>query len=213
MTDPKSLRNPYGNTGFEREDLADNPVETFNRWWAEILQTDTIEPNAMALATSTPDGHPSLRMVLLKGYSQEGFEFYTNYHSRKGSELSQNPNVALLFFWEKLERQVRIEGRAEKLPHEKSLAYFQSRPRGSQLGAWVSPQSRVIADRQELEENYRKLEERFAGDELLPLPENWGGFLVRPNRFEFWQGRADRLHDRFVYRFENGRWIIERLAP
>jgi len=166
----------------------------------------------MTLATATPDGRPSVRVVLLKGFDERGFVFYTNYRGRKGRELEANPCCSLLFYWGELERQVRVEGRASQLPGEESDAYFKSRPRGSQLGAWASEQSRPISERNELEERLRELEAEYEGREV-PRPPFWGGYRVEPETFEFWQGRENRLHDRLLYRRSNGNWRITRLQP
>jgi pyridoxamine 5'-phosphate oxidase len=172
------------------------------------------DPNAMTLATCSPEGKPSARIVLLKDYSAAGFSFFTNYESRKGRELLANPNAALVLFWKELHRQVRIEGRVEKLDAEASASYFQSRPRGSQVGAWASPQSSVLPDRQTLVEQAEKTERQYEGLEKLPLPGFWGGYLLRPETVEFWQGQPNRLHDRIRYVLKkNGAWKMERLAP
>jgi pyridoxamine 5'-phosphate oxidase len=188
-------------------------MDFFRQWWLMAVESDILEPNAMALATVDIMNQPACRMVLLKGITAEGFEFYTNYNSRKALEMDQHPKVALLFFWKELERQIRIEGRVEKVSEERSREYFQSRPKESQIGAWASPQSEVIPDRSVLDDEVRKLEKEYDQHHVLPLPDDWGGYLVRPQLFEFWQGRANRLHDRFQYTLHEGEWIIERLAP
>lgn len=206
------LRKNYTRTGLEESDVSPNPIEQFRRWFDEALNTNLHEPNAMTLATVTREGKPSARIVLLKGYDERGFVFYTNYEGRKARELEENPSTALLFYWGELERQVRVEGRASRIPEKESDAYFASRPRGSQLGAWVSEQSRIIADRGELEEKLRSLEAEHEGREV-PRPPFWGGYRVEPEAIEFWQGRENRLHDRLVYRRKNGGWRIERLQP
>lgn len=167
----------------------------------------------MTLATVGPDGYPSARTVLLKGYDEHGFVFFTNYESRKGQELALNPHATLLFTWLELQRQIRIEGEVEKISREASLAYFQSRPRESQIGAWASPQSSVIAGREVLEQREMEMEEKFAGLDKLPLPDYWGGYLLRPVALEFWQGRMSRLHDRILYTRTDHEWLIQRLAP
>ncbi len=208
------LRKSYTSGELTKADLTPDPMDMFARWWQECLDAKVEEPNAMTLATANADGQPSARTVLLKGTSPDGFEFFTNYESRKAQDMAENPKVTLLFFWQKLERQVRIEGVVEKVSSEKSAAYFQSRPLGSQIGAWASPQSKVIADRSVLEDKIISIRERFKEQDPLPAPPHWGGYLVRPVTIEFWQGRNDRLHDRFHYRKNaDGFWIAERLAP
>jgi pyridoxamine 5'-phosphate oxidase len=206
------LRKSYLRSALERTQLEPDPIAQFERWFAEALAAGLEEPSAMALATADADGRPSVRMVLLKGVSQAGFVFYTNYQSRKARELAVNPFAALCFYWEALERQVRVEGEAEKLPEEVSDAYFQSRPRGSQLGAWASPQSQTIASRAELEARLKALEAEYA-ERPVPRPPFWGGYLLRPTALEFWQGRENRLHDRFRYTQGASGWHLERLAP
>jgi pyridoxamine 5'-phosphate oxidase len=207
------LRQHYALESLSKADVRPDPMAQFAFWFEEALNSQLIEPNAMTLATATPDGHPSVRTVLLKGYDNQGFTFFTNYESRKGVELMANPRASLLFTWLELQRQIRIEGRIEKISPEASLAYFQSRPRESQIGAWASPQSHVIPNREALELREKEIETRFAGLEKLPLPPNWGGFLLRPDALEFWQGRLSRLHDRILYSREMEAWKIERLAP
>lgn len=198
--------------GLRRAGLPDEPVELFARWYARARAIERTSPDAMALATADADGRPSARMVLLKGFDQEGFRFFTNYESRKGRELQDNPFAALVFFWHECSRQVRIEGRCERLPADESDAYFASRPAGSRIGAIASNQSRVLKDRQELERAVEALQSRF-GDGPVPRPEYWGGFLLRPEVLEFWQSGPNRLHDRFRYTREKAGWKIERLAP
>lgn len=192
-----------------------DPFQQFDQWLQEALQHEGIyEANAMTLATSNTNGFPSVRTVLLKGVQDGGFIFYTNHQSRKGQELAENPKVALLFYWGALHRQVRIEGMAKKLSEDFSTQYFQSRPKGSQIGAWASPQSQVIASRHILEDNQKKLEAQYQDIAVLPKPKHWGGYLVKAQSFEFWQGRPSRLHDRLRYRLnEKNEWLIERLAP
>ena len=208
------LRQNYTLAGLERTDLKPNPIEQFNLWFQQALEADLVEPNAMTLATATPEGKPTARIVLLKGVSDRGFVFYTNYESQKGQQLTANPYAALVFLWDKLERQIRIEGRVEKLSSAESAAYFHSRPKASQLGAWTSDQSRVIPNRAVLEQKQAALQEQYSGDAEVPLPPHWGGFCVIPDRLEFWQGRPSRLHDRLVYDLQNdGSWKIERLSP
>ena len=197
--------------GLRRRDLHADPIEQFRRWFEQAVSAEVAEPNAMTLATVDEAGQPSSRIVLMKGMDERGFSFFTNYLSRKGRELAQNSKAALTFFWPALERQAGIRGECARLSREESEAYFQSRPLGSRLGAWVSSQSTPIPDRDFLE---RRLEEVTAKHgEQPPLPEYWGGFVVRPATVEFWQGRPNRLHDRFRYTRESGLWRLERLAP
>ena len=212
-TDISSLRRSYSRQSLNEADVLPNPLSQFARWFEEAMQSQLPEPNAMTLATANRSGRPSARTVLLKGVDAEGFVFYTNYESRKGNDLADNPQAALLFTWLELERQIRIEGAVEKISPEQSLAYFQSRPLGSQIGAWASPQSQIISDRNVLENRSAQLQEQYAGANALPLPPFWGGYLLRPDRLEFWQGRESRLHDRIDYVLENGHWNIQRLAP
>ena len=208
------LRQNYTLAGLSEADLDSNPIQQFNLWFEQALAADLIEPNAMTLATATADGKPSARIVLLKGVSEQGFVFYTNYGSQKGRQLIANPYAALVFHWDKLERQIRIEGKVEKLSSVESLEYFHSRPKASQLGAWTSNQSQVIANREVLEQKLASLQAQYSDEDTIPLPEHWGGFRVVPNRLEFWQGRPSRLHDRLVYDLEaDGSWSISRLAP
>ena len=204
------LRKEYTRSGLEETDP--DPVEQFRRWFDETLAAGLHEPNAMILATATPDGRPSARVVLLKGFDERGFVFYTNYEGRKGEELETNPCCALVFYWGELERQVRVEGRASRVPERESDEYFGSRPRGSQLGAWASEQSRPVGGREVLEERLRGLEAEYEGREV-PRPPFWGGYRVEPEAVEFWQGRENRLHDRLVYRRSGRGWGRERLQP
>lgn len=207
------LRRDYRVSVLEETDASSNPIEQFERWWQEVLKADVPEPNGMTLATVGADGRPSARIVLLKGFDQRGFNFFTNYNSRKGQELAAMPYGALVFWWESLERQVRIEGTVEKLTPQESDAYYQSRPKGSRLGAWASPQSQVIESRQVLENKQHALEEQYGGADHIPRPPHWGGFRLIPDRMEFWQGRSSRLHDRLCYfKIEEG-WARVRLAP
>lgn len=208
-----NLRQEYTQQSLDRSDVLPDPVKQFERWFADAQQAQIHEPNAMHLATVSDEGRPTARIVLLKGIEEGCFLFYTNYHSQKGQQLQQQPYAALTFFWPELERQVRIEGPVDKISNERSTAYFHSRPRGSQLGAWVSPQSEVIADRAVLEQRQQELTQKYA-DQPIPRPPHWGGFALRPDRLEFWQGRPSRLHDRLRYQRQDDRsWTLERLAP
>ena len=197
------------------ETVAADPIDQFARWFRDAGEAGVTQPEGMSLATVDAGGQPSVRVVLLKHFDADGFVFFTNYLSRKGRALAVNPLAALGFWWDPLERQVRIEGDVEQVSPEESDAYYRTRPLGSRIGAWASPQSDVIAGRSVLEEQVRRIEERFAGtEETLPRPEHWGGYRVRPQAIEFWQGRVSRLHDRIRYsRTEPGNWTIERLAP
>ncbi len=206
------LREEYTRFGLSESDLDPDPIEQFRKWFEEALNADLHEPNAMTLATATPEGKPSARIVLLKGFDERGFVFYTNYEGRKAQELETNPYAALVFYWGELERQVRIEGQVVRASDEESDAYYKSRPRGSRLGAWVSEQSRPIKSRERLEEKVRELETEYE-DREIPRPPFWGGYRVVPEAIEFWQGRENRLHDRLLYRYSGAKWKIERLQP
>ena len=210
--DIASLRREYANGGLDLPDLEPDPATMFRRWLAESVAAGLHEPNAMVVSTVSRDGRPSSRMVLLKGHSDEGFVFFTNQESRKGTELAADPRCALLFPWHPLERQVRVEGEAHDLGREAVEAYFRARPRGSQLGAWASDQSRPVASRAELAASYARVEEQY-GDAEVPVPPQWGGYLVVPDEVEFWQGRPGRMHDRLVYRRAGAGWTVQRLAP
>lgn len=211
--DLSELRQSYTKHSFSKADLLDCPFEQFKKWFSEAQEVQIEEPNAMCLASASPDGQPSTRVVLLKGLSEGGLIFYTNYESRKAAELDANPKAAANFLWLPLQRQVNVTGRVERISKAESLKYFLSRPLGSQLGAWTSPQSKVITSRQVLETKLEQMKRKF-GDGKIPLPDNWGGYRLIPETFEFWQGRPNRLHDRFCFRQdESGAWIAERLAP
>lgn len=213
MPSISEIRKDYTKATLDVNGVAKNPVDQFNSWFAEALKAEVPEPNAMTLSTVDQHGKPSARIVLLKGVEHEKFLFYTNYQSQKGKELETNPACALTFFWPELERQVRISGITARVDAKTSETYFQSRPRGSQVGAWASPQSSVIKSRELLEQRVKEIEKRFEGQELLPKPHQWGGYEVTPFEVEFWQGRSSRLHDRIVYYLKDGKWIIHRLAP
>jgi pyridoxamine 5'-phosphate oxidase len=215
MSDLADLRREYAQAELSRDHVADDPIAQFRSWFDEALDAEVDEPNAMTLATAAPDAAPSARIVLLKGVDDRGFQFYTNYESRKGTELAQNPHVALVFWWAPLERQVRIEGEATRLPDDESTEYFHSRPRGSQLGAWASPQSRVVESRDALEDNLDAIQTEYEDEETIPRPSHWGGYVVQPTAIEFWQGRPNRLHDRLRYRrpSPDAEWSLDRLAP
>jgi pyridoxamine 5'-phosphate oxidase len=212
VSDPYAdLRREYALGGLTEGDLAADPLTMFQRWYDDAVAASVYEPNAMVVATASDDGRPSARLVLLKGFSAAGWVFFTNLESRKGVELRANPSVALLFPWHPLERQVRVDGRAVVLGREEVSAYFATRPRGSQLGAHASRQSREVASREELDRAWEAADARYAGE--VPVPDDWGGFRVEPEAVEFWQGRPGRMHDRFVYRRDGDGWSVRRLAP
>lgn len=213
QTDIAAIRAEYRMGELSEYEVVTDAIEQFRHWFDEAIDKKVMEPNAMTLSTVSASGRPSSRIVLLKDLDESGFGFFTNYESQKGAELAENPYAALLFFWPELQRQVRITGRVEKMPAAHSDAYFQSRPKGSQLGAIASPQSREIPDRLMLDTQLAELEKRYKTIEPIPRPAYWGGYRLVPDTLEFWQGRASRLHDRLVYkRFEKG-WNITRLAP
>ena len=215
--DLAQMREQYSEVGLSKENVADDPVVQFKRWFDEWLSTKPYDANAVIAATTDADGWPSARAVLLKGLDERGFVFHTNRRSAKGLDLEASGRAALCFLWHPIERQVRVTGTVEHLPDDESDAYFASRPRGAQIAASASPQSQVIADRAELERLAAETEARFAPDSVVPRPPHWGGYLVRPLQVEFWQGRRSRLHDRLRYRrsdtAEGPGWLIERLAP
>lgn len=207
------IRKDYRLQTLDETGVAADPIQQFGIWWQEALQSEIVEVNAMTLATANEQGVPSARIVLLKGYDERGFVFFSNYESKKAGDLQVNPVASLVFFWKELERQVRISGSVEKVTELESDQYFQSRPEGSRIGAWASPQSTVISSRQVIEEKVEALQAAFEGKEI-PRPLHWGGYRVVPTRIEFWQGRSSRLHDRIQYTLQpDGNWIIERLAP
>jgi len=207
------LRREYTLTGLHERDLDPSPFKQFGRWFEQALSAELLDATAMTLATSSREGKPSARIMLLKDFDEKGFVFFTNYESRKGRELDENPYAVMVFFWAELERQVRIDGRVSRISREESEEYFHTRPIGSQLGAWVSRQSEVIGAPELLEKRIKELEFQYEG-KIIPMPSYWGGFLLLPEIFEFWQGRANRLHDRLRYTPQpDGPWRIERLSP
>ena len=210
--DLSDLRISYTKDSFSKSDLLKNPFDQFEKWFSEALKSKVDEPNAMSLATVSPDGHPRTRIVLVKDFSKDGLIFYTNYESAKAKGMEENKAVSVNFVWHPLQRQINIQGITEKVDRKVSELYFHSRPRGSQLGALVSPQSKVIASRKVLEDRLAELNAQYK-NKPIPLPENWGGIRIVPTRFEFWQGRDNRLHDRFEYILENDQWSNQRLAP
>jgi pyridoxamine 5'-phosphate oxidase len=209
--DLADLRRDYALESLTERDVDADPIRQFEKWFEQALRSGMTEPNAMTLATSTRDGRPSARIVLLKGVDASGFVFFTDYRSRKGTELEANPNVSLCFWWGDLQRQVRVTGTVARATREESDAYFRTRPHGSRIGAWASHQSASLASREILENEVARLELAHPGD--VPLPPHWGGYRVTPDSFEFWQGRPSRLHDRIVYARENGKWSVGRLSP
>ena len=213
MTSIADLRRDYALASLELSDVVSDPIEQFTRWFANATDAAIVEPNAMTLATVSDDGWPDARIVLLKGVDARGFTFFTDHRSQKGRDLLSHPQAALVFLWQELERQVRIRGMVMRLSDAESAAYYDSRPRGSRIGAWASEQSSVIADRAALETRVQEIETRFPGESAPPKPPHWGGYIVQPVQVEFWQGRRSRLHDRIRYRLQDGAWIRERLSP
>lgn len=213
MTDLFNMRRDFALKSLNDDDITQNPIAFFEQWFREAVEAEAMEPNAMNLSTASQDGKPSARIVLLKQIKPEGFVFFTNYDSKKGLQIEKNKYCALTFVWHELERQVRVEGIVEKISAKESDSYFEMRPEKSKLGAWASPQSRVIPGRHYLEALMRDFEEKLS-DNTIPRPENWGGYIVKPHLIEFWQGRKNRLHDRIQYTKEtDNNWKIERLAP
>lgn len=210
--DIAAIRRDYSLKTLDEKEVDQNPFLQFSSWWKEAINSSIDEVNAMTLATSDPTGKPSARIVLLKGITDDGLLFFTNYNSHKAEELEANPNAALVFFWKELERQIRIEGKVYKTSIEENEQYFNSRPVGSRIGAWASPQSKVVGDRSELETLVTQAESKFENS-VINCPPFWGGYIVKPDLFEFWQGRQSRLHDRVQYSLYNNLWKISRLAP
>jgi len=213
MSTIAEIRKEYSKDSLDQSNVNKSPIIQFNKWFQEAIKSEALEPNAMTLSTITEGGKPSARIVLIKGVEENKFLFYTNYQSQKGKELDANPACALTFFWPELERQVRIEGVCARVDEKVSETYFQSRPRGSQIGAWASPQSSLIKSRDLLDARAKEIEARFKDQPVLPKPHQWGGYAVEPLEIEFWQGRPSRLHDRVVYYKADKQWTIHRLAP
>lgn len=211
--DIASIRINYSKKALTEETVSLDPMDQFKVWLNEAIVSEVLEPTALVLSTVSADGRPSARVVLLKEVSDDGFVFYTNYESRKGQDLAERPFASITFFWAELERQVRIEGTVEKVADEVSDVYFQSRPRGSQIGAWASPQSREINSREELEQADMRYAEKFDASASIPRPSHWGGYTLKPERIEFWQGRPNRLHDRILFERDGTSWSRKRLAP
>jgi pyridoxamine 5'-phosphate oxidase len=212
MPDISTMRKEYTKNGLRRDELNDDPFKQFEKWFNEALDVDHLEPNAFTLCTVGNDMKPSQRTVLLKMYDEKGFIFFSNYGSKKSKQIEENPNISAHFAWLGLERQVRIEGKVEQISKTESLKYFLSRPKGSQLGAWVSHQSQVVNARSVLESKFEQIRKKFSKGEI-PFPDFWGGYIIKPEFFEFWQGGHDRLHDRFAFTLENDKWNINRLEP
>ncbi len=212
MKDLKQLKQEYSDKGIDRNGMEPNPVVQFALWFAQAVDSGIAEPNGFSLCTVCASGRPAQRTVLMKSYDDSGFVFYTNHDSRKGRQMAENHRVSMLFPWYELHRQIHIEGEVSRLSEDESREYFRSRPRASQTGAWASHQSEPIAARWRLKEKFQRMERKFQG-QAIPLPPFWGGYRIKPDRFEFWQGRSHRLHDRIVYRMERGQWNIMRLSP
>lgn len=213
MSKISDLRQNYTKGELTEQSVCSDPITMFDQWFKDAQSIGTIEPNIFTLATADKDGVPNARVLLLKGYDQSGFVFFTNYNSRKSQEIGENPHVAMVFLWIQQERQVRVTGKIEKVSKDESEEYFHSRPRESQIGAWVSNQSSTIDSRDVLDEKQKQLEEIYSEGKEIPLPEHWGGFRIIPDKIEFWQGRANRLHDRILYAKIGAEWNISRLAP
>jgi pyridoxamine 5'-phosphate oxidase len=206
------LREEFISENLDEKDVSASPIEQFKLWFGEAATVKIYEPNAAIIATADKKGVPSARMILVKTFSEKGFTFFSNYESKKGMNLSENPHATIVYYWPELERQVRIDGEVEKLAPAESDKYFETRPIGSRLGAWASPQSQVITDRQWLEAKHKEIREKFKYGDVI-RPENWGGYILKPQFIEFWQGRQNRLHDRIEYYIEEGKWKTRRLAP
>ena len=213
MANIADIRTDYTKMTLLEDNVKSDALEQFKVWFDDALQANIPEPNICLLATANAQGVPSSRIILLKGVDEQGLQFFTNYESHKAQDLKQNPRASLVFFWRELQRQVRLDGRVEKLSREESEAYFHSRPRESQLGAWASQQSSKIANREYLEQRFQELQEQYRPEDTIPLPPFWGGYRLLPHYVEFWQGRANRLHDRLAYSLSDSQWQIERLAP
>lgn len=208
----EDIRREYVWEELLEENVYENPIDQFKVWFDHALLSDIPDPNAMSLATATKEGKPSVRIVLLKGFDKEGFRFFSNYKSRKGRELKENPNASLCLFWSELERQVRLEGTVRTMSRNESETYFRKRPLLSQLGALASNQSEEVKSREKLEQRFEELKEKYK-DEPIPMPESWGGYRLKPSSVEFWQGRRGRLHDRLLYEYVSGSWVVKRLSP
>lgn len=213
MNSISKMRENYDRFSLDETHVDADAMKQFHAWFEEARSEEVVEPNAMIMSTINKEGNPTSRTLLLKGLEEDGFIFYTNYTSDKAKEIEENPNISLCFLWKKVQRQVRIMGPALKISKEQSEAYFHSRPKGSQIGAWVSPQSQVIENKEVMEKRKAEIVEKYKDVEVVPLPDFWGGYKLKPTQIEFWQGRPDRLHDRLRYTLVDGAWKIERLAP